>query len=88
MNFNHKILYDCFKIIIIFETQLPHHNIKNLNQFRLKMCLPVVVLAYCLLKGPSTKDVRQMGWRWFQNFGHSWTWGGGWFVKVRTSENF
>ena len=29
-----------FKIIIIFETQLPHHNIKNLNQFKLKtVCL-------------------------------------------------
>ena len=28
-------------------------------------------------------------WGWFRNFGHSWTGGGGgWFVKVRTSENF
>ena len=38
----------CFKIIIIFETQLPHHNIKNLNQFRLKMYLPVVVQSVYL----------------------------------------
>ena len=34
INFNHKILHFCFKIIIIFEKQLPHHNIKNMNQFR------------------------------------------------------
>ena len=39
-------------------------------------------------KGPSTKDVRQMGRGWFWNFGHSRTGGTGWFVKVRTSENF
>ena len=40
-----------FKIIIIFETQLPHHNIKNLNQFKLKtvcllLYLPIVYLNY------------------------------------------
>ena len=46
-----KILYVYFKIIIIFETQLPHHNIKNLNQFKLKtvcllLYLPIVYLNY------------------------------------------
>ena len=37
-------------------------------------------------KGPSTKDVRQMGRG--GGFEISDISGGGWFVKVRTSENF
>ena len=52
------------------------------------MCLPVVVLAYCLLKGPSTKDVRQMGRGGFKISDIPGRGEGGWFVKVRTSENF
>ena len=29
--------------LMVYKTQLPHKNITNMNKFRLKICLPVVV---------------------------------------------
>ena len=40
------------------------------------------------LRGRLQRTSGKWGGGWFWNFGHSRTGGGGWFVKVRTSENF
>ena len=45
-------------------------------------------LVFKIIKGPSTKNVRQMGRGVVLKFRTFPDGGRGWFVKVRTSENF